>query len=96
MEHGSRDADPEALKAHGANVVVHGLSNIAVGESGTVQLRSPSTPSMSTLPMTCSASQANRGPLTRSRFRLKSETRRLAPSETVQIALAETARHLGK
>jgi hypothetical protein len=41
MEHGSRDADPEALRAHGANVVVPGLSNIAVGESGTAQTSQP-------------------------------------------------------
>lgn len=37
----SRNGDPEALKAHGADLVVPDLSKIAVGHSGTAQLRSP-------------------------------------------------------
>ena len=41
MGHGSHDGDPEAMKAHGVDVVVPELSNIAVEESGTAELRSP-------------------------------------------------------
>jgi trehalose/maltose hydrolase-like predicted phosphorylase len=41
MGHGSHDGDPEALKAHGVDVVVPDLSKIGVGESGTAQLRGP-------------------------------------------------------
>ena len=50
MGHGSHDDDPEALKAQGADVVVSELSKIAVGESGTAQLRSP-VPARTTPPV---------------------------------------------